>query len=716
MKSLPLFVLLGATVGLVLGYFAPTVSAWIAPLGEIYVRLMEVIVLPYLLSSLVSGLGSLSRDTASALFRKSWAPYLGLWAVSFGALFVVAQTVPRIDQPIVYDFGGTQSPTRESSVALVDLLVPDNLFEALSQNYIPSVVLMGVIFGIAVQSIERRQGFLSFLTVVRTACISIWSWVIYIAPIGVCALFAGALSNADSAGLAAMSIYVAVICVTGLFLGVWILPMLLTCFIKVRYWDLFRELKDAFLIAFVTSLSVAALPQIQIAAQNIARKTLGDSTKENQKMVIETSLAISYPLAQVGNFFVMVFLLYASYYYFLPIALPQMIELPFVTLLSGIGSPSSSIGTVSFLAEWLNLPESTTDLYLDTMAITRYAQVIASVAGFSFITFLVTFKFYGKLTFRPMRAVLVVLVSVVTLSAILVAGRLSGAHIPLHSESNYRSMTLPEALQATSDANSVANTKVTVSSGPPRKIDTSKSALDRIQTSSVLRVGFNPHVSPFVYENDQSQYVGFDVELMYRFAQDMNVTLKMIPYDWRSLQEDLVGGKFDIAIGGLYITDERLNTLTVSSPYFSNPVALIVNEDRVLEFSSDKRIKQIKDLKIAVFNDPVLEPLAHRLFPGAEIKVVPDYDRLAQDRDVDAAIWTLEQARAWAISNSGFSAVVPSGMASQYLFGYLMPPGQLDIAEYLNFWVSEQRRRGVLSDMTMRWIDPAERQQGRQMH
>lgn len=707
MKHLPLLVLIGAALGFVIGSYSPAITTWLIPVGDVYVRLMEVIVLPYLVSSLILGLGSLSRETAGMLLKKSWGAYLGLWATCFAILFVAAMTVPRIGEPVVFDFAEAVPERPANSQSLVDLLVPNNFFDALSQNYIPSVVLMGIIFGIAVQSIEKRDGFLNFLTVVSKACVRIWGWIIYIAPLGVCALLAGSLSSTDSAGFAAMSIYIAVICTIGLFMAIWLLPMMLTCFIPVRYWDLFRELKDAYLIAFVTSLSVAALPRIQSGAQNIAGKAIGENDANTQREIIQTSLAVSYPLAQVGNFFILVFMLYASFYYFIPIAIPQLIELPFVTLLTGVGSPSSSIGAVSFLATWLNLPSETTDLYLATMTITRYVQVIASVAGFSFVTFLVVFTFYGRLTFRPVRAALTLIVTIAVLSGISTLGRLGGSHIPLHSESSYSTMTLPADLQTFSDANLVAVAKNGTRVGANGTPADNLTAQERIQTSGILRVGFNPHVSPFVYENNASQYVGFDVEMMFRFARDMNVQLELFPYDWRTMEQDLIDEKFDIAIGGLYITAERLNKLSVSDAYYSNPVALIVRSDRVQEFSSHAKIRQIENLTIAVFDDPVLIPLSRRLFPSANIKVVADYDNLEQEQGVDAAIWTLEQARAWAISHSGYSSVVPSGMASQYLFGYLMPPGWLELADYVNFWLDQQRQQGVLEDMTKRWIDPA---------
>ena len=154
-------------------------------------------------------------------------------------------------------------------------------------------------------------------------------------------------------------------------------------------------------IAFVTTLSVAALPIIQSAAETIAKRKFTTKDSAQQHEIIQTTLSISYPLAQVGNFFVFVFLLYASYYFFTPI---------------------------------------------------ENSQILASVSAFAFITALVTFNFYGHLKFRPYRLLLTAVGAGICLVAILAVGRVGGTHIPLSSETNYQAMGLPQDLQALSGA------------------------------------------------------------------------------------------------------------------------------------------------------------------------------------------------------------------------------------------------------------------------
>ncbi len=711
-KYLPILVLLGCVSGVLIGLFLPQLANFISPVGHIYIRLMEVVVLPYIISSLVLGLGQLAPQTALKLFRKSWVVYVALWTMSLAVIIIVASTVPLVKQAAVINFAATLGAVPSDAPSLIELLIPNNFFQALTNNYVPSIVLIGIIYGVAVQHIEKRGEFLNILSVIRGASVRIWGWVVYLAPIGVCSLFADTLSSMDPDGLAAMSLYMIVVTLSALLIGLWLLPMLLTSFLPMRYWEIMTELKEAFLISIVTSLSVASLPMIQTAAQNMAKKYCGNEDEKQQKEIIQTTLSISYPLAQVGNFFIMAFLFYASFYFFVPFSVSQLFELPFVTLLSGVGSPSSSIGAVAFMAEWLNMPSETTNLYVETMSLTRYAQVLASVAAFAFVTILVTFIFYGRVRLDLKRLIMTLAVTAVCLSGIWSVGRWGGTHIQLHSLNNYLAMGLPDELQAFSDANLVSN----LASKPDEEISTSQTnravdktdgTLDRIQSSGVLRIGINPNVMPFSYINTAKELVGYDVEMMYRFADSMNVELKFVAYTWQELVDDLEKSKFDIAVGGIYITDDRLRKLTVSDPYYENPLALIVKTSDVGKFSSRELIDGTEGVNIAVFNDPVLLPQAKRSFPNATVTVLDNYDKLESQTHIDAALWTLEQARAWAISHEGYSAVVPKNTASRFLFGYLMAPNSPGLSDYLNYWMGINVQGGVQADMAKRWIDPA---------
>jgi ABC-type amino acid transport substrate-binding protein len=230
--------------------------------------------------------------------------------------------------------------------------------------------------------------------------------------------------------------------------------------------------------------------------------------------------------------------------------------------------------------------------------------------------------------------------------------------------------------------------------------------LSTIQNSGVLRVGYNPNVIPFSYWNDRGDLVGFDISYAYELARDLNVKLEFLPYDWRDLSRDLVQGRFDIAMSGIYVTDDRLQTLIVSDSYYQSPMALLVRSERAREFLDRAAVAAMPNLRLVVFDDPVLVPIVRYQFPKANVRVVKDYSVLPAMADqFDAAIWTLQQASAWAASHPGFTAVRPAALGNPLLFAYLLPPGADSFRQFLDQWLALHVANGFRAAQLDYWID-----------
>jgi proton glutamate symport protein len=88
-------VLVGGVLGIALGIFVGDYARFLQPIGKLYVMLLEVAVYPYLICSLLHGLGSMSPGQAWKLFLSGWRFYVALWIVTLGLLIVLAQGVPQ---------------------------------------------------------------------------------------------------------------------------------------------------------------------------------------------------------------------------------------------------------------------------------------------------------------------------------------------------------------------------------------------------------------------------------------------------------------------------------------------------------------------------------------------------------------------------------------------------------------------------------------------
>lgn len=692
---------LGAAGGLVTGLLVGEPAAVLAPVGKAYVMLLQSVVYPYLISSLLHGLGRLSPGMALKLLKKSWPFYLAAWGGTFGAIYLLGLAFPSSPPPIAVD---AALPAR-SGPDFLQIILPGNIIHDIANNYVPAVVLLSVLFGVAIQGLSGKERMLDMLAMVRAACVKIWNWVVMLAPFAVFAMFATAAGTTDLEEAGGLAIYVGLFLAGCGLLALWAIPWAIASLIPVRYRELISDLHNALTLALVTTMSVVALPFIQQAVEKLA-KTNGIEEQDRGE-IIETTLAINYPLGQLGNFFVFFFILFMAFYTRTTIAPLEQMVLPLMTLFSCFGSPTSSVNAVDFLGQWMQLPGRPAALYVETMLITRYGQVLLSVMGFAFLTYLMTFSYFGKLRLRLGRLLGILGVAAVCLTAVGLGGHALFSQVLTRPHLTYLDFTMPEKLTRGIEARVYKSRQEFLRETPDAALAPGETPLGRIQRTQTLRVGYGRDMVPFSYRNNKGDLVGLDVACAYDLARALNVKLAFVPVEFHKLKQDVEQGIMDIWIGGVYLLEYRMIWAAYSQPYAQSPMALIVPTEDVDDHLDMDQIKKNPDFTLAIVDNTALHILAHRLFPGIRLVTVPSYNVLPQTPGWDAALWTMEKSQVWASSHPGYTAVRPKDMGAVIIYSFMMHKGSDDMLRFVNHWLAMRKADGFLDRQRFYWVDRA---------
>ncbi|HJO21513.1 MAG TPA: dicarboxylate/amino acid:cation symporter [Candidatus Marinimicrobia bacterium] len=283
-------------IGLVLGTIygiASAINGWsdftsnfISPFGTIFLNLLKLIAVPLVISSLITGVASLS-DTRK-LSRIGWktiALYISTTAiaVSIGLILVnvlePGAGIPEdfqesLSQEYVdkaaskQDLASSVQDNRGPLQPLVDM-VPSNMFSAASNNSnMLQIVFISIIFGIALIGIDRKfsQPVLAFLEGINQMIIKLVEMIMYFAPYGVFALIAKTISSVSGdvsqigSILSALLFYMGVV-VLGLFIHMSLTYLtILKMFTNMDLKHFFKSMAPVQLLAFSTSSSGATLP------------------------------------------------------------------------------------------------------------------------------------------------------------------------------------------------------------------------------------------------------------------------------------------------------------------------------------------------------------------------------------------------------------------------------------------------------------------------
>src|SRR5688572_10572992 len=99
---------------------------------------------------------------------------------------------------------------------------------------------------------------------------------------------------------------------------------------------------------------------------------------------------------------------------------------------------------------------------------------------------------------------------------------------------------------------------VVAAAGPnPVPIVAGESLLDRIRRRGALRFGYDSQRIPFCFPNSRGEIVGYDVELMHRLAETLQVRLEFVPVSRSMLPEHAAADHFDVAGCGFTLTAGR---------------------------------------------------------------------------------------------------------------------------------------------------------------
>lgn len=276
----------------------------IEPVGTAFIRLISMIVIPLVVSSLLVGTASLGDiRKLGRLGGKTVAFYLATTAVAVVIGLTVSNVVrpgsgidpatrDRLAEAFAGEAAGTLALAAEKP-GVVDVLlnmIPSNPFAAAAEGSLLPLIIFTIIFGAAVSLVaeEKRRTILTFFEGVNDAVMVVIDWIMKLAPYAVFALISAVVARFGLDLLRSLLVYTLTV-VAGLLLHAFGTYALLVRFLaRMSPLAFFRRIAEAPLVAFSTSSSSATLP----ITMETAEEELGIS-KEVSSFVLPLGATIN---------------------------------------------------------------------------------------------------------------------------------------------------------------------------------------------------------------------------------------------------------------------------------------------------------------------------------------------------------------------------------------------------------------------------------------
>ncbi|MCM3081444.1 cation:dicarboxylate symporter family transporter [Brevibacillus invocatus] len=273
--GLAIQILIGLILGILVGalfYGNPAVSTYLQPIGDIFLRLIKMIVVPIVISTLIVGvagvgdfkkLGKIGGKTILYFeIVTTIAIVVGLLAAN---LFQpgVGVDMTNLQKTDIHSYVETAETTQSHGfVETFVNIVPKNVFDAIVRGDMLAIIFFSVLFGLGVAAVgERGKPVLNFFQGVADAMFWVVNTIMKFAPFGVFALIGVTVSKFGLESLVPLGKLVILVHVAMIFF-IFVVLGIIARMSGIRITQLLRILKDELLLAYSTSSSETVLPRI----------------------------------------------------------------------------------------------------------------------------------------------------------------------------------------------------------------------------------------------------------------------------------------------------------------------------------------------------------------------------------------------------------------------------------------------------------------------
>lgn len=270
-------ILISLVFAVIFGIYFPAQVKYISWMGDVFLRLLKMLIIPLVLSSLISGVTNIGGSrNLGRLGLKTMTYYIvtSIFAILTG-LLLMNLFKPGVEAELNFTQTVDSGLAKDSLGDILLKVIPENIFLAFTDNaQLLSVILFSLLFGFFINQVENThsQRLKDFFNSMFEVMMKLTLFIIRFTPFGILGLVATKVSQQSDliALIQSMGMYMLVVILGLLFHAGITLPLLLKLVGKVNPLKHLKALQVPLITAFSTASSNATLPLTMEATEKNA--------------------------------------------------------------------------------------------------------------------------------------------------------------------------------------------------------------------------------------------------------------------------------------------------------------------------------------------------------------------------------------------------------------------------------------------------------------
>ena len=368
---------LGVAVGMIGGQQA---ADWLAPFGELLLRLLKFLIVPIVLLTLMVGINQANIGSMGRVGRKLFGFYVITTALAIVVGLVVASLLEPGSGIALNEDAEVKVPDNPGIASVLLNIVPDNIFTAFTELDLLGIIFIAIVFGIALLKLreskahaELGEHLYKVVEALNEITLKVMAGVLQYVPIGVFAIVAKTAGEQGMATILALGDMVLVLYIA-LAVHLFVYCVLMRAS-GVRVRAFFREARTPMATAFATQSSSGTLPLTLDAARRlgIPKRIYGFSLPLGATINMDGA-AIRIAISAV----------FAANVVGIPLDLFTMAEIVLIGTLTSIGTagvPGAGIVMIATVFAQVGLPIETVALLVSIDALVGMGATGINVTG-----------------------------------------------------------------------------------------------------------------------------------------------------------------------------------------------------------------------------------------------------------------------------------------------------------------------------------------------
>ncbi|MBT3251103.1 MAG: dicarboxylate/amino acid:cation symporter [Candidatus Marinimicrobia bacterium] len=276
MKNIKLHwqILIAMVLGIIFALIFKEQTVYVQPLGDIFMRLLKMVIVPLIFSSITFGVAGLDTKSLGRLGLKTF----GYYALTSFIAIIIGLSLANIIQPgmgvqlsdSTEAFDVSKLTTPSSLGGIIYRMIPTNPVSAAAGGDVLGLIFFSIALGLAITLLDskRKEPLLKFFDSFFHAMMKLTQLIIRLAPIGVFGLITKAVTNTGFELFKAIGMYMITIAIGLSFHIFIILPLIFYIFTRINPIHHFKAMASAMAMAFSTSSSGATLPVTMDCVEN----------------------------------------------------------------------------------------------------------------------------------------------------------------------------------------------------------------------------------------------------------------------------------------------------------------------------------------------------------------------------------------------------------------------------------------------------------------